>query len=75
VWNACGKVPQIADADIIDEVAPILIDGREASAPIEHIGPLGLFVPVQFAYATRLQAHIHPCQRRRDGQFTHRSYS
>src|SRR5260370_30386572 len=69
---AGGKVPQIANADIINEVVSMGIDAGDPSATIEHIGPLRFLVPVQLAHATGLQTHIHPCQGGGDGQLARR---
>jgi hypothetical protein len=68
VRDAGRKVPQVALADVLDEVAPLGIDRSDARASGEHVGPLGLLVPVHLADASRLQAHVDPGQLRRDRQ-------
>jgi hypothetical protein len=67
VRDACGEAPEVALADV-DEVAALRIDGRDASPPRDHVGPLGLFVPVHLADAARFQPHVHAGQRGGDGQ-------
>src|SRR6266566_4091688 len=71
MWNAGGKIPDVADADIVQEVASLLVNRADAGAPVEHIGPLCFLVPVQLAHAAGIQTHIHACQRRRDRQLAH----
>jgi hypothetical protein len=67
VRNAGREVPQVALADVGDEVATLLVDGRQARAAGEHERPLGLLVPVQLADSARLQAHVHAGELGRDG--------
>ena len=57
--NAAGEIPEIADADIVDKIAPLRVDRRDAGRSIEHVGPFRLLVPVQLAYATSVQPHVH----------------
>ena len=66
------EVPQIAFANIIHEVAPILVDSGDARTTVEHERPLGFLVPMQLAHTARSQAHIHAGERGRDRQFTRR---
>ncbi len=40
---------QVALADIGDEGAAIMVDRRDVGAPLQHIGPLALLVPVHLA--------------------------
>ena len=72
MWNARGKIPQVADAHIVEEVASILVHRADAGAPVEHIGPLRFLVPVQLAYPAGIQPHIDTCQRGGDGQLARR---
>ena len=30
MWNATGKIPEIADADVIDKVSPVGVNSRDA---------------------------------------------
>ena len=53
------KIPEIADTNVINEVVSLLVDGRDASAAVKHVGPFGLLVPMQFANAAGIQAHVH----------------
>ena len=45
---------------VVDEVPPLRVDGRDSRAAVEHIGPFRGFVPVQFAHAAGIEAHVHP---------------
>ena len=53
------KIPEIADTDVINEVVSLLVDGCDAGAAVKHIGPFALLVPMQFANAAGIQAHVH----------------
>ena len=43
------EVPQVADPDVVDEQPALLIEDADTTAAGDHVGPLGLLVPVQFA--------------------------
>jgi hypothetical protein len=47
------EIPQIPGGDVIDEQAPLLIHDADATAAGDHVGPLGLLVPVKLADGTR----------------------
>jgi hypothetical protein len=47
--DAGREMPQVALADIGDEGATIMVDRRDVGAPLQHIGPLALLVPVHLA--------------------------
>ena len=53
------EVPQVADADVVDEVAPFLVNGGDAGPAGEHVRPLGLLVPVHLANTAGFEAHVH----------------
>jgi len=59
VWNARREEPKIADADIIDEVAPLRVDGGDAGGAVKHVRPLRRLVPMQLANAAGVEPHIH----------------
>src|ERR1700730_2237510 len=59
MWNARCEIPEIADADVIDEVVPLSVDGGDAGAAVKHVGPFGSLVPMQFANAAGIQTHVH----------------
>ena len=59
VRNAARKIPEIADADVVDEIAALRIDRGDAGSAVEHVGPFGRLVPMQFAHAAGIQAHVH----------------
>ena len=40
--NARWKIPEIADADVIDEVSSLRVDRGDAGGAVEHVGPFGL---------------------------------
>jgi hypothetical protein len=58
MWNARREVPEISDAEVVDEGTPLLVDGGDARVPVEHVGPLGLLVPVHLARAAGVEAHV-----------------
>src|SRR5258705_3379823 len=58
MWNATGKIPEIADTDLIEKVSPVGVDSRDAGGPVQHVGPFGLLVPMQFAHAACVQSHL-----------------
>src|ERR1700686_5602940 len=53
------EIPEVADANVIDESVPLGIDGRDTGGPVEHVDPFGSLVPMQLADATSVQAHVH----------------
>lgn len=68
----CGmpgaKIPKIAHAHIVDEVAALRIDRRDVGAAAQHSGPLGGLVPMQLAHAAGIQAHVDAGDGRGDRQ-------
>ena len=56
--DAGGKIPEIADADVVDEVAALRVDRGDARGAVEHVGPLGLLVPMQLAHAAGIEPHV-----------------
>src|SRR5262249_58536676 len=57
------EVPQIALPNVVDEVAPVLVDGGDAGRAGDHVGPLRLRVPVHLAHTAGvagIEAHVHP---------------
>ncbi len=50
--------PQITFADVIDEHGSVRIEHRDARVAVLHEGPFVGRVPVQFAEASRRQAHV-----------------
>ncbi|MEJ1231403.1 MAG: hypothetical protein WDM88_13350 [Galbitalea sp.] len=51
-WMECGvtegKFHRSPALDVVDEGAALVVDRADAAAAGEHVGPLGLLVPVQF---------------------------
>src|SRR5258708_23834011 len=58
VWNPRWEVPEIADPDIVDEVAPLRVDCGDAGAAVKHVRALPLLVPMQLAHAAGIEPHI-----------------
>jgi len=59
VRDAGGEVPQVAQTDVVDEVAPVLVDGADACTAGEHVGLFGLLVPMQLSDTAGFETHIH----------------
>ena len=57
--NAAGEIPEIADADVVDKVAALRVDRRDARRSVKHVGPFRLLVPVKLTDAARVQPHVH----------------
>ena len=66
------KIPQIADADVINEVAALRIDRGDPRGAIQHVGPLGLLVPMQLAHAAGIQPHVHAGDALGDAELAYR---
>ncbi len=71
MWNARCEIPEIADADVIDEIVPLSVDGCDAGAAVKHVGPFGSLVPMQFANAAGIQTHVHAGNVLRNTEFPH----
>src|SRR5258708_19088881 len=56
--NARWEIPEIADADIVDEVVSVGIDGGDARAAVEHVSPFGGLVPMKLAKGAGIEAHV-----------------
>ena len=74
-WIECG-IPagkyQRSPTPTSSTKSPFGVNRGDARATVEHKGPLGLLVPMEFAHATRLQAHVYTGERRRYRQFASR---
>ena len=57
--NTGREIPQIADAHVINEIPTLRVDCRDARRAVKHVGPFRRFVPVQLAYGSGIQAHVH----------------
>ncbi len=71
VRNARREVPEIADADVVDEAVALRIDGRYACGAVEHVSPFRGLVPMQLTHAAGVQAHVDARDGRRDPQLAH----
>ena len=56
--DALGEVPDVADADVVDELAALLVDRGDAGAAVDHVGPFGGLVPMQLAHAAGVEPHV-----------------
>ena len=56
--DARREIPQVADADVVDEIAPLRIDRGDARGAVEHVGPFGGLVPMQLAHAAGIEPHV-----------------
>src|ERR1700691_3461544 len=57
--NAPVKIPESADADVVDKVTALRVNRGDAGRSEEHVGPLRLLMPVKLADAARVQPHVH----------------
>src|SRR3981189_1666145 len=69
--DTARKIPEIADADVSIETLPLGVHGCDAGAAVKHVGPFGLLVPMQFAKAAGVQAHIHAGNVLGNAEFSH----
>ena len=58
VRNSRREIPEVADADVIGEIAAVLVDGGDARTAIQHVGPFGGLVPMELAHTAGVQAHV-----------------
>ena len=56
--DAWREIPQVADADVVDEIAALRIDRGDARGAVEHVGPFGGLVPMQLAHAAGIEPHV-----------------
>lgn len=66
--HTAGEVPQVALLQVINEVAALIVQRRNAHLAVENIGPLGLLVPVQLADDALAQTHVDAGEFARGGQ-------
>ena len=75
-WIECGipagKFQRSPSPTSSTKLRPCCVDGGDARAAGEHVGPLGLLVPVHLADAARLEAHVDPGELGGDRQLAHR---
>src|SRR6478752_5500981 len=71
VGDTGREVPDVARADVVNEVAPLGVNGGDTAAAGEHVAPFGLLVPVQLADTSGLEAHVHAGHFGGDRQLTH----
>jgi len=75
MWKSGPEIPQVAAADVVDEVAALGVDGGDAGAAGQHERPLSFFVPVQLSVCSGIQPHVHRGQGGGDRQLPHRYLS
>ncbi len=66
------EIPQIADADVVDEIAPVGVDRGDARRAGEHVGPFGGLVPMQLTNAAGIEPHVHAGNVFGDAEFARR---
>ncbi len=66
--NAAGKIPEVADAHVVDKVAALRVDRGDARRSVEHVGPFGLLVPVKLADSAGVEPHVHARDRFRNAK-------
>jgi hypothetical protein len=49
VGHTAGEVPQVTLLEVVDEVAALVVERRDAHLAVENVRPLGLLVPVELA--------------------------
>ena len=57
--NAAGEIPEIADADFVNEVTALSIDRSDTGRPIQHVGPFRLFMPMKLTDSAGIEPHVH----------------
>ena len=75
MWKSGPEIPQVAAADVVDEVAALGVDGGDAGAAGQHERPLSFFVPVQLSVCSGFQPHVDRGQGGGDRQLAHRYVS
>ena len=68
VRHAGGEKPEVAGLQVVDKVLAVLVDGGDAHAAVEDVGPFVGAVPVHFAVGVGGQAHVDAGHLRRDRQ-------
>src|SRR6266446_7780731 len=66
MWNATGKIPEVADTHVIDKVSSLGVNSGDTGGPVQHVSPFGLFVPMQLAHAAGVESHLNAGNRFRD---------
>ncbi len=59
VRNAGREIPEVADADVFDEIAALRVNRVNPRGAVEHVGPIRLLVPMQFPHAAGVEPHVH----------------
>ena len=59
MWDSGRKVPEIAFRYVGNKALAIQVNRRDACVSVQHERPLRSGVPVQLAYASRGQSHVH----------------
>src|SRR5262245_54445726 len=72
VRNPRREKPKVTHAHVIDEVAPLRVDGGYAGVAIKHVRPLGGLMPMQLAHAPAIEAHVHAGDILRHAEFARR---
>ncbi len=70
--NTRRETPQVAYADIVDEISSLRIDRGDPRRAVEHVGPFGGLVPMQLAHAAGVQTHVHASDVLGNAKLAHR---
>src|SRR6476660_9738474 len=71
VGDTGREVPDVARADVVNEVAPLGVNRGDAATAGEHVAPFGLLVPVHLTDTSGLEAHVQTGHFGGDRQLTH----
>src|SRR5262249_825490 len=72
VRDTAWEVPDVTLADVVLEGAQLRVDGGDPRPPGDHVGPLGLLVPVQLPDRAGLEPHVDAGDLGGDGQLADR---
>src|SRR3954452_3091073 len=64
--------PKITSTHVIDKISAVGIDCGDPGSSMEHVGPLGSFMPMHVAGPAGIQAHVNTCKCRCDAELTTR---
>src|SRR5262245_20674242 len=68
--DAGGEIPEIALFGVADKASALVVDGSNSRGAVEHDGPLGGGVPMQFANASGGESHVDSGHGLGDGQLS-----
>ena len=68
VRNAGWEILEIAFIRVLYKASAVVVDRGDSGAAVEHDGPFGSSVPVQFSNSSCLRSHVYAGKIFRDGQ-------